>query len=132
MGGEGGQMSAPDMGAPDAAMMAPDLGPPPESCMAGGYTDCFSNYDCQGGERCLALDGDGFVVCCVPGERGTLAPGEDCSMVDGQRECASSLCFETDDGSWCSGQCQGPEDCPEMFPRCEPIAFAGDGNWCQP
>ncbi|MFN3199761.1 MAG: hypothetical protein ACE366_15265 [Bradymonadia bacterium] len=135
-GGAGGS-ATPDVGLPDAALPdamapAPDLGPPPESCEAGGYTECFSNYDCEAADRCLALDGDGFVVCCVPGERGDLQAGEDCSMVEGQRACASSLCFETNQGSWCSDQCQGPGDCPAMFPRCEPIAFAGDGNWCQP
>ena len=123
-GGTGGEVT------PDAG--APDLGPPPETCAAGGYTDCFSNYDCADAERCQALDGDGFVVCCVPGERGELQAGEDCSAVDGQQACASSLCFETDAGDWCSDQCEGPEDCPAMFPNCAPIAFAGEGNWCQP
>ena len=121
----------PDASVPDAIPPAPDIGPI-ETCADLGGADCFANAECPDDRRCANVSETPFLVCCVPGERGALPAGADCSAVDGEAECTSALCFETGDGAWCSDLCQTANDCPAALPRCAPIAFAGPDDYCQP
>ncbi|RAL20636.1 hypothetical protein DL240_16525 [Lujinxingia litoralis] len=96
-----------------------------ESCEEIEATTCFSNGECAESEVCFDVSRGSGVACCVPGTRGTLEPGDDCSPTNGQLECASGLClqFDTAEGevSVCSADCTEDAECPEVLPYCSPF-----------
>ncbi len=91
---------------------------------------CFSNDDCGPGFRCVSEDNTGTQVWCVPGARGTGAPGDVCTV---EGDCASALCVEPNMGpSRCSRLCETANDCPPTLPRCLYIGFGVDRSICSP
>lgn len=101
------------------------------SCAEINATECFANIDCASDERCQSLDGEGAVVCCIKGQRGTKQAGEECS---GELECESALCIGVSGNTqYCSKDCQTADDCPEGMKDCRYIAYSGSSsNWCFP
>ena len=78
--------------------------------------ECAHNRDCQLALRCECEDG----VCgCQPGARGTGKNGID-TCTSGN-DCASSICVEGSDGSFCSDECKDDTDCTGSLPKCFPI-----------
>jgi hypothetical protein len=106
------------------------------SCEDVPSQSCFANADCADSEICYDVGGDDLEVpCCIPGQRGTVAAGQPCSLDQGQLECASALCIGLNDAESgvCSQSCQSDADCPSEAPRCISIAFSeSDFLWCFP
>lgn len=108
----------------DESSRPPDASAPPmidaAVCATPSACPCFSNYDCPATHVCRSM---GAVVACVPGARGTGAPGTPCS---GEDDCASALCVEDADGGMrCSDLCRTADTCPAELPRC--IALGDEG-----
>jgi len=124
-GGEGD--AGTDAGAVDAGRPGPYA-----TCAEGGFSECFSNHDCDPADTCLNLGADpNFVPCCVPGRRGALAAGEVCDPATGESQCTSGICVEGSAGSRCSDTCTVDSDCPVGMQRCTFIAFSSSNdNWC--
>lgn len=106
----------------------------PTSCAERALTECFGHPDCPAAERCENIATPALPVpCCVPGPRGELPAGADCSMVDGQIACASGVCIEDGATATCSTPCDDPGDCPAALPRCVAFPFGGTAfEWCFP
>ena len=88
------------------------------ACDEAGYSECFSNDDCQASERCQNMSAnDVEVPCCITGARGTKGAGEACT---GENECETSLCISYNDGpQLCSKPCDGSaSDCPAAASDC--------------
>jgi hypothetical protein len=98
------------------------------SCDEGGLTECFANEECQADERCQDVGGGVEVPCCVPGERGTKATGDECAS---ENECASGVCIgRNDDPEICSEDCGDDMMCPDDL-ECVEVPFTGgSGMWC--
>jgi hypothetical protein len=91
---------------------------------------CFSNADCAENLRCQNL---GNASCCILGQRGAKQVGEACNEGTGEQECASSLCFTNESGSFCSSVCTQDSECPMNLPYCLSIPFSGtDQSFCSP
>ncbi|MCB9542528.1 MAG: hypothetical protein H6703_08780 [Myxococcales bacterium] len=119
---------------PDAAAdAAVDLGIPTR-CADRALAECFGHPDCPAAERCENIATPELPVpCCVPGPRGELPAGADCSMVDGQIACASGVCIEDGATATCSTPCDDAADCPPSLPRCVAFPFGGTAfEWCFP
>ncbi len=117
-------------------------------CMAGGAgsaafgetcgddTDCASLY-CDGGVCSQPCTPDGAVACpdgstCQVGTlpcrgvcRRTRALGDRC---DGNQDCASSMCAQQGERTFCTQLCDGASGCPDGF-SCTPT---GDQSVCVP
>jgi hypothetical protein len=105
------------------------------SCASQGKTACFSNNDCNSGERCEDISNTSTPLpCCVAGERGMKKAGETCDSSTGQFECESGVCIGGSSGpSRCSTTCQSKEDCPENMKNCQPVFGSGSSKkWCFP
>ncbi|MDF1563072.1 MAG: hypothetical protein P1V51_08515 [Deltaproteobacteria bacterium] len=105
---------------------------PYTTCDEGGLADCFSNHDCQASEVCRDVGvAPDHLPCCVPGVRGTLAAGEACDPVEGETQCASSLCLEDTAAARCTDRCVADADCPTGMQLCTEIVFSGSSDrWC--
>lgn len=100
------------------------------TCATKTDCPCFSSDDCGPGFRCVSEDSSGSNVWCLPGARGTGAPGAPCA---GEADCASALCVEPANGAkLCSRLCDVPADCPASLPRCIYIGFGVDRSICSP
>lgn len=103
-------------------------------CADRALAECFGHPDCPAAERCENIATPELPVpCCVPGPRGELPAGADCSMVDGQIACASGVCIEDGATATCSTPCDDAADCPPSLPRCVVFPFGGTAfEWCFP
>ncbi|MBN2694757.1 hypothetical protein JXR93_08845 [bacterium] len=91
-----------------------------EACSAINSKGCWSNDDCEEGQRCENVGGEYELACCVDGLRGCKAPGESCSS---EFDCDSSLCLNRNEGEYfCSKICEVNTDCPEGF-ECADMYF---------
>ncbi|MCB9552813.1 MAG: hypothetical protein H6705_13205 [Myxococcales bacterium] len=120
-------------GMTDGTVDAADLGIPTR-CADRALAECFGHPDCPAAERCENIATPELPVpCCVPGPRGELPAGADCSMVDGQIACASGVCIEDGATATCSTPCDDAADCPPSLPRCVAFPFGGTAfEWCFP
>ena len=100
------------------------------TCTVKTDCPCFSNDDCAPDFHCVSEDATGLHVYCLPGARGTGAPGTACTV---EGDCASALCVEPSSGPHlCSRLCDVPADCPSSLPRCIYIGFGVDRSVCSP
>src|SRR5688572_6727761 len=105
-----------DSSMPDAAQQIDAAA----TCTMAGQCPCFSNYDCAATHTCKS---QGTTVSCLPGARGTGAPGSTCT---GEQDCASALCVEDSNGGMrCSDLCRTAETCPATLPRCVSLGSEG-------
>jgi hypothetical protein len=97
----------------------------PMSCADIDAGACYSNTECEVGERCtwsplLTNRNLVAVTCCMAGTPGAGAAGATCKSMD---DCTSGVCAYTPNGLVCSTHCTGeagaPDPgCPTQLPWC--------------
>lgn len=120
---DGGSVSDGGMDAgaePEGDASAPPSDAAPPSSDAAEGAPCAFNRECGAEQRCECDEATGCF--CAAGPRGTGELGDPC--VDGN-DCASSVCIESSDGSYCSEECVTDTDCAAPLPRCLDVTFVG-------